>query len=215
MDLFIYYAYVLLPIMLAVIVRTAGGGYIADKIPSMAPEIVFGLIVGACFGHNTYLLTQAFAPSYVAWLPWLAYGLGTISAANAYRSIERGHGNAYHMGYLYNIPGYAPRFQKLDVWVFPICKVIAWIGKRFGKTLDIASRSPIYCWVFMILKGTLIGLSLLPFGIFLGIYWAQSYEYSFRKTRDSELAEPRTGFATGWFLIINHLFVLAVIKHFA
>lgn len=95
--------------------------------------------------------------------------------------MQTGHARAYHMG-----------FGKLN-------------PKREPHTLDVvmdrlpfAPGSKAYCWVFMGLKGFLIGLPLgfVP-ALLFAVAWPMSYHISFRYLSDSWLAEYLSGAFAG------------------
>jgi hypothetical protein len=102
----------------------------------------------------------------------------------AWVMFNTGHGNAYHMGFEEH--SYADRPQTLDKLVRPVT-----------NQLGLKPRSAGYCWAFMGLKGLLIGLPLLPFGVLLAVTWPLSYYLSFRFTKSSELAECLSGASAG------------------
>lgn len=161
--------------------RLAGGGYFASKIPSTAPEIVFGLAIGA-----------------VSYFLWESWWIAAVTSAWSYMAMEAGHGNAYHMGteqYLY-----PPRRQRLDAIILPLCKLFKF-----------ENRSPGYCWLFMGLKGLLIGLPLGLYGLPLAILWPLAYYLSFKYTQSSEYGEHLSGAFAGLLLeivILTHMGVI-------
>lgn len=157
--------------------RAAGGGLGAEKLNkkgavdelgrdkggimpfslSMLPEILFGAVLA---------VPVAFAWGFWAWL---------AAAAWCYLWMETGHGTAYTMGRNPNIATKIDpktgkvRKQRLSYVVDPICRLL---GKPLGGTF--------YSWLFMGLKGFLIGLPFFPFGLTLAFLWPASYEYGMR-----------------------------------
>lgn len=166
---------VIMTIWMMLVARLAGGGYIAPRLPAPLPEIVFGLT----FGVAAFM-----------WMgnPYLAFA----GAVWSYAWMETGHGNAYHMGF--HQYKYPPRHQTLDFVVLPICRLFGW-----------ESRSPQYCWLFMGLKGLLIGASLGWYGLPLAILWPLSYWISYKFTDSSELAEHLSGACAGLLVALTFL----------
>lgn len=148
-----------LPVLTAFLGRLAGGGMFASKLPSTLPEVLLAIIGATAWSYCH------------EWSYW-----GILAAPCFWAAIERGHGNAYHMGTLQF--EYEPRYQTLDQIVMPICRLFGW-----------KSRSKEYCWLFMGLKGLLIGAWLFPVGLILAYTWPKSYLISFQRTKDSALAE--------------------------
>ena len=61
------------------------------------------------------------------------------------------------------------RTQTLDKIVIPICRLFGW-----------EVQGTEYSWVFMGLKGFLIGLLLFPYGLILAVLWPLSYYIGLR-----------------------------------
>lgn len=115
--------------------------------------------------------------------------LGIGVAIASYMAMEAGHGNAYHMGFeQYSFP---PRHQSLDYVVLPICKHFGWENRGWQ-----------YCWLYMGLKGLLIGLPLLPAGLGLALLWPLAYYISFRNTASSLKAEWYSGTFAGVMCVL-------------
>ena len=151
-----------------------------------------GTRFGAFWGSAASRLPEIVWAISIAIVSTLAFGLGwygLLIAVAAYFAMETGHGNAYHMGTLQT--QYAPRHQTLDYIVLPVCRLFDW-----------ANRSAPYCWLFMGLKGLLIGLPLGMYGIPLAILWPLAYWISFTKTKSSELAEYMAGAFTGLLIAL-------------
>jgi hypothetical protein len=156
--------------LLSFLARAAGGGWPMNKLPSWAGR----------FPEIIIALIVAYMAAGVSWwiLPVLVW---------VYFAFETGHGNAYHMGFHKDdFPG---RWQTLDYIVRPV-----------AEKLGFENRSAGYCWLFMGLKGLLIGLPLAPYGLALAVLWPLSYYLSFRFTRDSVVAEYLSGACLGLIL---------------
>lgn len=162
----------LLILWMATTARAAGGGVFADKVWSRLPEILFALPI-----------------SLAAWAISDSIWFGSFALAWSYFAMEIGHGNAYHMGFLEK--DYPDRWQTLDYLVRPITKL-----------LKLAPRSAGYCWVFMGLKGLLIGLPLGMPALILALLWPLAYYLSFKFTRSSEVAEWVSGIFAGLVIIL-------------
>lgn len=117
--------------------------------------------------------------------------------------METGHGTAYTMG---RLPATAQsgRKQTLSWVVDPLCKAV---GAPLGGSF--------YCWLFMGLKGLLIGLPLFPLGLVLAVLWPLAYEIGWFATERSgkirskmgatEIGEWITGGFTGLIIAISPL----------
>lgn len=66
-------------------------------------------------------------------------------------------------------------------------------------------QTPLYSWVCMGIKGIMIGLPIMPFGLALGLLWPASYAVSFKYTQSSALAEYLRGYFTGVILCLSLL----------
>lgn len=127
--------------------RICGGGII--QVPAAfkkVPKFIFGL----GFGLASYHLHGQL---------WLA-AAATISSGFW---MNTGHGTAFNMGY-YPAEAQSGRQEFLSPIIDPITKAA---GQPLGGVF--------YCWAFMALKGTLIGLSVQPFGLLLAILWPLGY----------------------------------------
>lgn len=140
-------------------------------LPSWAkriPEAIFAIP----FGYALCLSTGIWYLGILGWL-W------------TYFAMELGHGNAYHMGKLET--QFPDRHQTLDYLVRPIT-----------NRLGFLPRSESYCWVFMGIKGLLIGLPAAPAGILLAFFWPFAYWIAFwLLKRDSAPAEWISGAFAG------------------
>lgn len=130
---------------------------------------------------------------------YLGYFQGAIGiivsllvAGFTYASVQTGHGNVYHMGFLEKEYENSPR--GLD-------RLFGWFGRFFGEP-----RSAGYCWALMGVKGLCIGLGLFPYGLPLVILWPLSYYISFRFSRDSEIGEWLSHGALGICLVGVYLY---------
>jgi hypothetical protein len=185
--------------LMATLARQAGGGAGASwlvyhvgtrfgafwgSFASRLPEIVWALVF-------TIVSVNLFELS-----PWPS---ALPIAIIAYLAMETGHGNAYHMGFAETT--FPDRWQTLDYVVRPIMRGITWVAAYAGLILSLRPRSPIYCWLFMGLKGLLIGLPLGIYGLPLAILWPLAYYISFRLTRSSETAEWLSGGFAGLTMI--------------
>jgi hypothetical protein len=131
--------------IMATLARLAGGGLFADRIHKRLPEILFALP----FGYVLVMHTGNMYWGLAAWI-W------------SYLWMETGHGTAFHMGYKPEVA--RTRKQALSRIIDPIC---AYLGYPLGGKL--------YCWLFMGLKGALIGLPAAPAGLLLGLLWPFGY----------------------------------------
>jgi hypothetical protein len=117
------------------------------------PEVTFA----AMFAVGNYVVFEIW---------WLAL----LSLVWSYLWMQTGHGTAYHMGFY---PEEAlkidpktgkRRVQTLSPVIDPLCKAI---GAPLG--------GPVYCWLFMGLKGFLIALPVLPAALMNLVFWPLSY----------------------------------------
>lgn len=170
---------------MAAMARASGGGLNVTKLPiwcNRVPELLFALP----FGYAAFVASGSVWCGLACWL-W------------SFIAMELGHGNAYHMGAKQH--DFPDRRQTLDYLVWPLCHAIEWAAHLAGKKLEIAPRSAIYCWVFMGLKGLLIGLPAYPFGIALAVLWPLAYWISFViLKKDSAPAEWISGASAGILL---------------
>ena len=132
---------------------------------SMLPEMVFGLLMAIpTWGMGLELLDyfNLLTPDWYCKL-----GANVVfylmAAAWSYLWMETGHGIAYRMGW---DPDSAKgtRKQRLSIVIDPICKLF-----------NIELGGALYCWLFMGLKGLLIGLPCYPYGLWLALLWPFSY----------------------------------------
>lgn len=151
---------------MAIASRMSGGGLGASKVWSRLPELLLSLPLGYC----AYATTDK----------WY---LGVIGFIVSFFAMELGHGTAYKMtGYDDFGKG---RMQTLD-------KVLQPFYVNLGGNL----KSPLYSWLFMGIKGLLIGLAAFPFGLLLAILWPLSYWLG---QVVEELNEPVAGYLSGMF----------------
>lgn len=137
-------------------------------------------------------------------------GVAVAAFGWAYAWMETGHGTAYTMARVPEIANTIdpktgkPRKQTLSWVVDPLCKAI---GAPLGGVF--------YSWVFMGLKGLLIGLPLFPLGLALAILWPLAYEIGWQATERSakirdkmaptEIGEYVTGAFTGLIIGLSPL----------
>lgn len=183
----------LLPAIMSFLARGAGGGVGAAWLVQTV-----GTRFGSFWGSAASRLPEALWAIIIGTIAGMYFGAwwyGALAIAWSYVWMETGHGNAFHMGtHQYDYP---PRHQTLDYVILPICRL-------FG----IENRSPAYCWLFMGLKGALIGAPLGWFGLPLAVLWPLAYYISFKKVDSSEWAE----FISGAFLgIALEAFYLSLI----
>lgn len=144
-------------------------------------------------------------PDWLTWLPEALFSL--IVAIVAYKihgpwwacmglityiGFQSGLATAYHMG---RNPKAAQgkRKQTLSYVVDPICKALGWtLGER-----------P-YCYLFMGIKGLLIGLAVAPWGLLMAILWPLAYDIG--RIRNNETAEYLSGACMGAVLWLALLF---------
>lgn len=132
--------------IMATLARLAGGGLFASKLPAKLPEILFALPFG-------YVMVMHTANMYWGLATWLW----------SYIWMETGHGTAFHMGFKPEI-AQGGRKQALSRFIDPVCNAL---GYPLGGKL--------YCWLFMGLKGLLIGLPVAPWGLALSFLWPLGY----------------------------------------
>lgn len=158
----------------------AGGGLGMSRLPKWTgrfPEILMALIVGAVLCANGYN-------------PYLS----AIACIWFYFALELGHGTAIAMGSWPKV-ALSGRKQTLSYIVDPICR-------QFEKPLG----GKFYCWLFMGLKGFLIGLPLYPFGLAMAVlfplsYWIGDGLYAARITDNRVVvSEPLSGACLGVLL---------------
>lgn len=137
---------IIITAIMAVLSRLSGGGLFASKLPARLPEILFSLP----FGYVLVMHTGNMYWGLAAWL-W------------SYIWMETGHGTAFHMGLKPEV-AQSGRKQALSAVIDPVCSVL---GYPLGGKL--------YCWLFMGLKGMLIGLPVAPFGFTLAFLWPFGY----------------------------------------
>lgn len=167
-------------VFMAVVARLCGGGIV--NLPAgvdKIPKIVFG----AAFGLASYHM-------HGCW--WLAV-LATISSAFW---MNTGHGTAYEMGY---DPAIAQSGRKefLSPLIDPITKAVRQpMGVLF------------YCVAFMGLKGSLIGLSVQPFGLILGFLWPLAYWFGKKMKQEGYIWDWQE-LISGWYagLIVGLILV--------
>lgn len=160
----------LLMAVMAVLARASGGGIV--KLPegwNRVPEIAFGLI----FGLAVFSYFGALA--------------GLLAAVWSFAWMETGHGTAFHMGERPEI-ALTGRKQFLS-------PLVDWICRKNGHMLG----SRFYCWLFMGLKGALIGLPVAPAGLLLAFLWPASYWVG-RKLNAAALCEPASGACAGFVI---------------
>lgn len=199
-----YLIYAIILLSFPFIFRAAGGGYYAKAYTGPLKRVSFILVSLATSVALMYLEPlPAFSNGLYGlnldpiWLVTLDYLEYTAVFLGTYFALEAGHGTAFKMG---KDPATAQsgRKQDLSFFIDPICKLI---------------RAPlgglVYCWLFMGLKGLLIGLSLFPAGLSLAILWPGGYQIGSLaigtkiKPVGTELAEHLTGFAFGLILVLH------------
>lgn len=162
---------IFLTTLMSVLSRLAGGGLFAPKLPAWLPEILFGAAIG-----------------FAAGLLWDNGWAALLSWAWAYIWMQTGHGTVLQWG---SRPEEAQGERKQF-----LTAPVHWIAKHLN--LEIGGRA--YCWLFMGLKGLLIGLPLFPFGLPLAILWPLSYEIGARIPKSDGLKEYLSGGAAGLLL---------------
>lgn len=158
---------ILMTVGMAILARASGGGIV--KLPSMLgwlPEATFGL----SFGFAVFLYHGTL--------------LGLLAGAWSYIWMQTGHGTAFSMG---ERPQDAQSGRKQF-----LSPVVDWVCAKLRQPLGGA----FYCWLFMGLKGLLIGLPVAPAGLLLGILWPLAY-FIGRKVKISALCELLSGACAG------------------
>jgi hypothetical protein len=161
--------------VMAFLARLAGGGFGMAKTAGkfhMLPECLFGLVFGLAACWNWGMYAAVIATIWAA--AWM----------------QTGHGTALHMGYMPRT-AFAGRKQTLSRVVDPICKRMGW-----------ALGSAEYCWLFMGLKGLLIGLAAFPCGLWLALLWPLSYWIG-QVTKKAALKEILSGACAGLVIWLN------------
>lgn len=165
----------LIPIIyMAVSARAAGGGlFNLNGAWGKLPEFAFALAFGVAAFH--LLPSLVLAGASVAW---------------SFAWMESGHGTAFHMG---RRPQEAQGARKQF-----LSPVIDAACKRLGAPLG----GRVYCWLFMGLKGALIGLPAFPYGLALAFLWPATYEVGrllqdWKIVKDGAYCEWLSGAAAG------------------
>lgn len=161
---------IVLLMIMAVLARASGGGiWSLPNSLSRLPEIAFS----AVFGLAVFSLFGG-AAGLIAWI-W------------SYAWMETGHGTAFHMG---DRPQDAQggRKQFLSPVVDAACEARGWPLGGWQ-----------YCWLFMGLKGALIGLPVAPAGLLLAFLWPASYWIG-RKFKSGALCEFLSGACAGFVI---------------
>lgn len=124
------------------------GGGILTVPPALKklPKLLFGVMFGVASYHLHGEL-------------WLA----CAAAIAASFWMNTGHGTAYEMGFDPAI-AQSGRQEFLSPIVDPITKAA---GRPLGGVF--------YCWLFMGLKGLLMGITVAPFGLLLAVLWPLGY----------------------------------------
>lgn len=151
---------------MAFLARASGGLIKLDQYNlTWLPELIFAAVIGFACAYE-----------YAWWIFIPATGI-------SYISMQSGHATAYHMG---RRPEAAQgsRKQTLSYIIDPICK---FFGLRLGE-------GP-YCYLFMGLKGFLIGIPLGPYAFLLAALWPISYDLG--ETKGYNLAEWISGASAG------------------
>lgn len=156
--------------LMAFLARAAGGGIKLPSITGWIPEFLFAFVI--CLVSLTI------------YGPWIALPLSTLS----YLGFQTGHATAYHMG---RKPHAAQGLRKhtLSKIVDPICH---WLGWTLGERP--------YCYLFLGIKGLLIGLAVAPLGLIMAILWPLAYDIG--RIRNNETAEFLSGAFMGLILCL-------------
>lgn len=197
---------IIIPTM-AILSRMAGGGFYAHLFNkrgavddnghdlggimpvnlTWVPELAF-----ACFfGGAAYQTTATLCPASNLYIDILS---ATIGTAWSYLWMQTGHGTAYTMGNNPNI-AQSGRKQTLSYVIDPLCRLFK---QPLGGTF--------YSWVFMGLKGLLIGLPAFPFGLALAILWPQAYKIGWmtqKGDRATAIGEIASGLFAGLLIAIT------------
>lgn len=203
MEFLVLALVVIYVLAMAAIGRMCGGGLGAEKLRkkgspeggvmpynlSWIPEVLFGLGLGL---PVTMVLKQ-----HELWL-FMAALVGAGCSAWSYGWMETGHRNAYSFLFK-NFNPWKP--HTLDPVVQKIC-----------RQLGVKVWSKQYCWVFMGVKGFLIGLPIFPFGLLLTVIWPAWYAFGAKqeelgrpllpKMAGTEIAEYGTAGSAGLLAII-------------
>lgn len=131
---------------------------------------------------------------------YLLHGIGWLWLAQTvllYFAIELGHGVALGMGK--QNPLAAGRRQS-----------ISWLVNLLNKLTRFEYQSREWCTLFFAVKGFLIGICLLPFGVLLAALWPMCYRVVGTKRtwldlKGVPLAEYLTGYALMLTILLNTL----------
>lgn len=213
-----YVLYALAVVVMSCLARAAGGGLGAHVLNKKGEvDDATGLDKGGIMPVNLSMLPEILFGVGLA-LPALLTGhwfLWLLLAVDGYAWMETGHGIAFHMGRWAAenwqneaaaiAAGKPVRRQKLSV-VMDIVERLTSI-KRYSRA---------WCWVFMGLKGLLIGTACLPFGLLLAVLWPLAYDLGwtiserfprFQPTK-TEFAEYCSGAFAGVVLVLSLIFWL-------
>lgn len=176
---------ILLPILsMSVLARMSGGGILPlPRALQRLPEVLFaGGISGGVYALHASLPLSLLA---LVWSYWW---------------METGHGTAFTMG-RHPETAQSDRKQFLSPVIDPICRAV---GAPLGGSF--------YCWLFMGLKGLLIGLPCFPFGLLLAWLWPLGYEIGWttrdhfpeitKKVAPTEIGEYLTGYFAGIVVLL-------------
>lgn len=153
-------------ILLSLLARASGGGLGAHVLNKKGEiDQATGLDKGGVMPFSLTMLPEILFGLCLAspllftghWFLWLLVG------GWRYAWMETGHGIAYHMG---RVPDQDPnRKQRLSV-------VVDWLAPKLG--LQPFTRA--WCWLFMGIKGFLIGVGCFPAGSLLAVLWPLAYD---------------------------------------
>lgn len=194
-------------ILMAFLARTAGGGYPAPELDNQfgafgrnLPEYLWA----AMLTIPPILLTMSM-PWYVVLVTFV------LSGISAYGAMQTGHGNVLHWGT--NIEETLKRTQGLT-------RIVDFIYKTYNRLATKVNFLPIivkgdinYCRLHMAVKGSWVGLTVLPFGpIMMFFLWPLAYDIGRnREIPNHALAEYLSGLFMGIVLAINIIFIYFII----
>lgn len=188
--------------LMALLARMGGGGWIAPKLWSRLPELIFAIPFGASSYFLAALIYDTFGFALPDWLPtglhnfiwanqgWIPAIVGILGWQMSYWAMEMGHGTVYRMqGWDSKDPN---RVQSIERLV------------RLVYKGDI--RKPLYSWLCMGFKGFAIGLAAFPFGLLLSLLWPFAYYLGY-KIGNTEASEKISGAFAGLVVGLNYIFI--------
>lgn len=200
-----YLIYLAVIAVTTVLCRMAGGGlgahvlnergYKGGKAPfnmTFLPELILAGLIGQYAGMHVPAITIESMGYQVTVAREV---VGTIIA---FLGIQTGHAVAYTMGR-------NPDIAKMQT------NTLSKVVNPIAKQLKLERGGKVFSWIFMGLKGLLIGLAVLPAGLILAVLWPLAYEIG-RILKDREVVASGTKvgeYLSGAFIGVVLCLVLA------